>query len=131
MIDIGGNKGKYLKSYVQDLHREFTEFYDTYANISYDYADPEDTRFDNDYEQFREKVEHVDKRLSAIVVIGFEASDTPESLYKLISTLGALLDRPIVKADFEQQYPLYVSMLDLELARIKVKYFILNFLNPF
>lgn len=121
IVDIGGNKGKFLKAYVQELHKEFIDFYDTYSEINYDYADPEDTRFDNDFNLFKEKAEHVDKRLASIVVMGFEASDTPEAIYKLITTLGTLLQRPIVKADFEQQYPLYVSMLDKQMARIKVR----------
>lgn len=109
-----------MKAYIQELHSDFIQFYDTYANIAYDYSDPLDVRFDEDFDAFREKVDHVDMRLSSILVIGFEASDTPESLYKLITTMGTLLERPIVKADFQKQYPIYVAMLDRELAKIKV-----------
>lgn len=122
-MDIGGNKGKYLSAFVKDLHAEYTEFYESYSKIDYDCSDPEDTRFEEDYNIFKEKADGIDKRLSAIVIAVIDACDTPESIYKLITTLGDILDRPIVRADFEQQLPLYVAKLDQNFGKIKVNKF--------
>lgn len=124
-MDLGGNRGKYLSQFVQDLLREFMEFYQQFSKIKYDWTDPEDNRFDYDFIPFKDKVDHMDKRLSAIVVGGFEGSDTPEAIYKLIITLGVLLERPIVKADFQLQYPMYAVMLEVEFGKIKVLTFMI------
>ncbi|ODN03963.1 Dynein beta chain, ciliary [Orchesella cincta] len=118
-IDFGGNKGKYLSAAVEHLYNDFTEFYQKYSGIQYDCSDPEDDSFDPDYKIFEEKVADMDQQLSAIFVRGFETCDTPESVSKLITTLGGLLDRPIIKQDFEAKLPLYTAMLDDELAKIK------------
>lgn len=87
-IDFGGNGGKQFSSKVQKLHEEFIEFFQKFGSISYDCCDPEDDSFEVDYRQFQEKVKDIDQQLSAICSHAFDACHTPESVFKLIITLG-------------------------------------------
>jgi len=73
-----------------------------------------------DEQMFIEKVQDIDQRLSAIYIQAFNDCHTPESAFKLIMTLGQLLDRPIIKADIEPLFPKYLTMLDEDLDLIKV-----------
>lgn len=118
-IDFGGDRGKQFSNKVQKLHEEFLEFFQKFGSISYDCSDPEDDSFEADYLSFLEKVQDIDQQLSAICAHAFDACHTPESVYKLIITLGQLIERPIIKEDFEPKFPKYIAILIADIDRIQ------------
>lgn len=118
-IDFGGDRGKQYSSKVQKLHEEFIEFFQKFGSISYDCSDPEDDSFEEDFLSFLEKVQDIDQQLSAICAHAFDACHTPESLFKLIITLGQLIERPIIKEDFVPKFPKYVAILNADFDRIQ------------
>ncbi len=119
-IDIGGNKGKFLSAKIAELYNEFMDFFQRFGGLQYDCSDPEDDSFDVDEKLFEDKVLDVDQRLSAICTQAFDDCHTPESCYKLILTLGSLVDRPLIKQDLEPKYPEYVALMDKDMVNIKV-----------
>ena len=45
-----------------------------------------------------------------------------EAVFKLVDIFGSLLERPLIKEDFDPNYPLMVSMMDDELNQAKQIY---------
>jgi len=102
------------------MYEDYTTFYQKFAGIPYDCTDPEDETYEEDKEKMLEKVGDIDKRLSTILCEAMDDCHTPESIYKLILVLGPIVDRPIIKTDFDQKYPKYVRMIEKDLEHIKV-----------
>lgn len=112
--------GRVLSSKLQDMYEEFTEFFQKFASIPYDCSDPEDDAFDIDEQKFHDKIADMDQRLSKIICTAMDDCHTPESCFKLILVLGNLLERPIIKSDFEPKYAQYVKMIEDDIDHIKV-----------
>lgn len=123
-IEFGGDKGKLLGTKVHDIYNEFIEYYQKFASITYDCSDPEDDSFHQENLGFLDKVRDIDQRLSALITQAFDDCHTPESMYKLIVTLGQLLERNIIIADVLPKLPNYTYLLqhDLDLIQVSVKY---------
>ena len=131
-VDFGGSNGRSLTSQIQEIYAEFLEFYQKYGSLTYDVSDPEDDTFDKDYnETFKERIMDNDHRLAAICVNAFEDCHTPESIFKLITILGTLLDRPVIKKDMEPKMPEYVKMIEADFEMIIVSGRILKLIKMF
>ena len=68
--------------------------------------------FPNDYDNFKRSIADLDRRLASIVCQGFDDCSGLESIFKLIDIFGSLLERPLIKEDFDPNYPLMVTMMD-------------------
>ena len=118
-IELGGIKGKLLSQQVVKLFEEFNEVYGTFTTRNYDPLDPGNPEFLEDYKQFHEKIGDFDRRLATIICQGFDDCATTESIFKLLDIMGGLLDRELIKNDFESKYPVIVDMMSNELDTAK------------
>ncbi|WAR03796.1 DYHC-like protein [Mya arenaria] len=94
-VELGGIKGKVLSQQVVNIFEEFHAHYKVFTDATYDCLDPNDPTFINEYHKFQEI---------------------------LLDILGTLLDRPLIKKDFEEKYPILVDMMNQELDTAKEIY---------
>ncbi|CAH1795230.1 unnamed protein product [Owenia fusiformis] len=121
-VELGGIKGKMLSSQVVQIFDEFNELYKVFTEVTYDCLDNDDEEFTSDYETFRRSTEDLDRRLGAIICQGFEDCCGLESSFKLIDIFGSLLERQLIKEDFDKSYPQLITMMDNELDTAKAIY---------
>ena len=103
--------------YLCYLCRSFVlTFYDVYGiNFSLQ-------QFPQDYDKFKESIADLDRRLASIVCQGFDDCSGLEAVFKLLDIFGSLLERPLIKEDFDANYPKIVTMMEQELNVAKQIY---------
>ncbi|XP_033732158.1 dynein beta chain, ciliary-like [Pecten maximus] len=121
-IELGGIKGKMLSQQVVQLFEEFNAQYKVFTEKSYDCLDPASNEFQDDYNTFLEKVFDFDRRLATIICQGFDDCSGLEAQFKLLDIMGSLLEREMIKKDFEEKYPMVIATLHKELDMVKVIY---------
>ncbi|KAF4519850.1 hypothetical protein B566_EDAN005192, partial [Ephemera danica] len=115
-VEIGGLKGRVLSAKITHVFRDFNEHFAVFACKTYDALDPEDEAFIEDYSAFQLKVTDLDRRLASILCQSFDDCHELEGIFKLISIVGSVLDRPLIKDEFTSKYKSIVSMLDAEIT---------------
>ncbi|XP_055848919.1 dynein beta chain, ciliary isoform X2 [Episyrphus balteatus] len=115
-VEIGGLRGRQLSARIVAVYVEFNQYFTAFASKSYDVLDPDDHEFDVDFENFQARILELDMKLAAILCQAFDDCYNLESIFKLISIVGSVLDRPKIKEEFTQRYAQIVRMLDEELT---------------
>ncbi|KAK6170907.1 hypothetical protein SNE40_019193 [Patella caerulea] len=118
-VELGGIKGKSLSGQVMSIFEEFNELFRVFSERGYDCLDPSSDEFLDDYQNFLEKIGDIDRRLATIICQGFDDCSGLESIFKLIDIMNTLLDRPLIKQDFEAKYPIVVVKMNQELDEAK------------
>ncbi|KAK3091630.1 hypothetical protein FSP39_021358 [Pinctada imbricata] len=121
-IELGGIKGKMLSQQVVQLFEEFNEQFKVFTTKDYDSLDPNQNDFMDDYKHFLEKVCDFDRRLATIICQGFDDCASIESVYKLLDIMGSLLERPLIKKDFDSKYPMIIDLMLDEMDQAKEIY---------
>ncbi|KAJ7340470.1 hypothetical protein OS493_003218 [Desmophyllum pertusum] len=91
-VELGGIKGKMLSHQVVEIFSEFNEIFSVFGNRTYDGLDATNGEFVEDYNQFRERIADLDRRLASIVCQGFDDCPSTEAALKLLDCFGSLLD---------------------------------------
>ncbi|XP_031560727.1 dynein beta chain, ciliary-like, partial [Actinia tenebrosa] len=81
-VEIAGIKGKVLSHQVVEIFNEFNELYAMFGNRTYDGLDATNKEFVDDYNQFRERITDLDRRLASIVCQAFDDCPSTESALK-------------------------------------------------
>ncbi|XP_071797739.1 dynein beta chain, ciliary isoform X1 [Asterias amurensis] len=120
--EMGGMKGRMLSVQVEKIHEEFLEYVKVFSERSYDGLDPQCQEFLDDYNVFEKQVYDLDRRLGSLLCQGFDDCSGLESIFKMLDCYGPMLDRPVIKDDFEPKYPVLLSMFNFDLDRAKEIY---------
>lgn len=94
---------------------EFNQCFSSFASKSYDVLDPDDESFKEDFMKFQDRILELDMKLAAILCQAFDDSHNLESVFKLISIVGTVLERPKIKEEFTYKYQQILVMLDNEM----------------
>lgn len=121
-VEFSGIKGKALSSLVVQMFEQFNTEFKIFSDKGLDCLDPMEAEFMADYEKFSQSVEDMDRRLAAMVCQGFDDASGTEAAFKLIAIFGTLLERPLVKRDFDAKYPILIEMMDAEMDLAKEMY---------
>lgn len=136
-VEIGGIKGRNLSARVTVVFTEFQQCFSIFSGKSYDVLDPDDSSFISDFENFKKKIFEMDMKLAAILCQAFEDCSNLESIFKvwkgiiyeiftllwrfqLISIVGSVLERPLIKAEFTNKYTKILDMLRAEISTAEV-----------
>ncbi|XP_072167681.1 dynein beta chain, ciliary [Diadema setosum] len=120
--EMGGMKGRMLSQQVEKIHEEFQECAKVFTERPYDGLDPQCQEFLDDYEEFEKKVFDLDRRLGAILCQGFDDCCGLEAVFKMLDCYGPMLDRPVIRNDFECKYPIVLELYNQELDKAKELY---------
>lgn len=115
-VEIGGLKGRQLSLKITAIYFEFNQYFTAFASKTYDVLDPDDPTFNKDFEVFQERILELDMKLAAILCQAFDDCHNLESVFKLISIVGSVLDRPKIKQEFTNKYSEILMMLDEEMT---------------
>lgn len=115
-VEIGGLKGRQLSSKITAIYVDFNQHFTSFAAKTYDVLDPDDDTFNQDFEIFQQRILELDMKLAAILCQAFDDCHSLESIFKLISIVGSVLDRPKIKQEFTSKYCEVLQMLDEEIA---------------
>lgn len=115
-VEIGGLKGRQLSLKITAIYFEFNQYFTAFASKTYDVLDPDDPTFNKDFEVFQERILELDMKLAAILCQAFDDCHNLESVFKLISIVGSVLDRPKIKQEFTNKYSEILMMLDEEIS---------------
>lgn len=121
-VEIGGLKGRQLSSRVTAIYIEFNQYFATFASKTYDVLDPDDSTFTTDFADFQDRILELDMKLAAILCQAFDDCYNLESVFKLISIVGSVLDRPKIKEEFTNKYSDILNMLDEEIGECEQIY---------
>ncbi|XP_036766314.2 dynein axonemal heavy chain 17 [Manis pentadactyla] len=121
-IELGGVRGNILGSQIAQIYSEVFELVKVFADCKYDPLDPGDPSFDDDYADFENKIQDLDRRLATIFCQGFDDSNSIESCAKLLHMCGGLLERPLILAEVVPRYLVMLQLFDAELDNTKVLY---------
>lgn len=115
-VEIGGLKGRQLSLKITAIYVEFNQYFTAFASKTYDVLDPDDSKFEADFEIFQDRILELDMKLAAILCQSFDDCHNLESVFKLISIVGSVLDRPKIKQEFTNKYSEILMMLDEEIT---------------
>lgn len=115
-VEIGGLKGRQLSLKITAIYIEFNQYFTAFASKTYDVLDPDDSKFEGDFEIFQDRILELDMKLAAILCQSFDDCHNLESVFKLISIVGSVLDRPKIKQEFTNKYSEILMMLDEEIT---------------
>ncbi|OWR50188.1 Dynein beta chain ciliary [Danaus plexippus plexippus] len=108
-VEFSGLRGKILSTECMKVLEEYTFIYQNLGNITYDPADPEDTRFLADYDKHMKVIEHMDRRLASLFAQGLDECHDLEHFFKFFQILGDLYRRPIIQNELK---PKVIKILD-------------------
>lgn len=115
-VEIGGIKGRQLSGRITAIYLEFNQYFAAFASKTYDVLDPDDNTFNTDFADFQARILELDMKLAAILCQAFDDCHSLESVFKLISIVGSVLDRPKIREEFTNKYSDILTMLDVEIG---------------
>ncbi|CAK8695850.1 unnamed protein product [Clavelina lepadiformis] len=118
-IEFGGVKGRVLSQLVLNIFEAFQEIYKVFGECTYNPLDPEEDSFEKDFMSFTENISDLERQLANIICQGFEDCSGLLSIFKMLNIFGSLLERPIIKNDFDHKYPLLLAHFNGSLDRAK------------
>ncbi|XP_077967769.1 dynein beta chain, ciliary-like [Styela clava] len=121
-IEFGGIKGKAFSDQVVNIFEEFNALFKNISEMKYDPLDPTDNTFKTDLQNFKKRIDDMDRRLGAIVYQAFDDCPGTETAFKLLHMFGSLLQRPLIKQDVWSKYPILLGMFHKELDDAKIIY---------
>lgn len=121
-VEIGGLKGRQLSARITGIYIEFNQYFAAFASKTYDVLDPDDSTFTIDFADFQKRISELDMKLAAILCQAFDDCYNLESIFKLISIVGSVLDRPKIKEEFTNKYSDVLRMLDDEIYQCEQIY---------
>ncbi|CAH1258196.1 DNAH17 [Branchiostoma lanceolatum] len=121
-IEFTGIKGNILSQQVAAMFNEFCDIFKVFSDRSYDALDHEDKEFERDYTDFCNHIADLDHRLGSILCRAFDDCSGTEACFKLLDIFGSLLERPVIKHEFEHKYPVLLHIFDRDLDTAKAIY---------
>ena len=118
-VEIGGIRGKALTTSIKKVSDEFKELYGVFTNRTYDSLDPKDEGFLKDNEKFNSKIFSLDRKLGAILSRAFDDCVVTESMFKLLSIFGTLIERKLIAHELNDKMPHLVTKLHAEMDEAK------------
>lgn len=115
-VEIGGLKGRQLSGRITAISVEFNQYFAAFASKTYDVLDPDDGTFNTDFADFQSRILELDMKLAAILCQAFDDCHNLESVFKLVSIAGSVLDRPKIRDEFTNKYADILVMLDEEIT---------------
>ncbi len=64
----------------------------------------EEREFDTDFYKFRKNIKELERRLSSVLTMGFDDSDTIFGRFKLLDSFESLLNRPHILDELERKH---------------------------
>lgn len=119
-VEFGGVKGKALSARVVIIFEEFKTEFEKFGNKKYDPLEPSSDEFKADYDEFCKFTLDLDRRLSSTICQGFDDCNSLQSVFKLITILGNLLERKTIATDFDPKYYILGEMLEAEMDAAKL-----------
>ena len=101
------------------VFEEFKELYEVFSNRTYDCLDPQDRGFLKDNERFNSKIFTLDRKLGEILTRAFDDCVVTESIFKLLSVFGTLIERRLIALDLSDRMPLLVCKMSAEMDEAK------------
>lgn len=82
-VEIGGMKGRVLSNRVSCIYNEFLQHLSAFSGKSYDVLDPDDMNFNDDFDNFKERIFEMDLKLAAVLCQAFEDCVNLQSIFKV------------------------------------------------
>ncbi|ESO12478.1 hypothetical protein HELRODRAFT_155577 [Helobdella robusta] len=121
-IEFSGHKGGSLGNARKRIYEEFKESFKEFVDLQCDILDPSDQGFEKQHRTLKRVVEDLDVRLATLICLGLDDANGLEGVFKLLDSLGTLLDRPTIKNDVDEKLPDIIKQMDDFLSETKQLY---------
>jgi len=118
-VDIGGNKGHELTTYVADVYRDFQAELAKWQACGYDVLDLSGSQFAADYLSFTQSIKRLEQILGGILNMGFDDAGTITGAFKLFDSFADLLERDFVQSDLESKQISLIRRYGEELSEVQ------------
>jgi len=121
-IYIGGTSGKELTEQIREIYERFHKLIKVFKDSSYDMMDITAQQFDADFYEFRRNTKELEKRLATILCKGFDDLTTMHSRFQLLDGFEGLLNRPILRDEFQNKQFLLIENFASELRGLQQQF---------
>ncbi len=118
-IHIGGSKGALLTTMILSIHNDFRKACGEFERVPYDILDITQSRFDDDFYQYRCRVKELDGRLAYVLSTAFDDSSTISAQLKLLESFEGLLERPVIKDELDRKQSQLLRSYLAELMKVQ------------
>ncbi|XP_061771898.1 dynein axonemal heavy chain 11 [Nerophis ophidion] len=118
-LEFGGAKGKFYSEHAAQMYVEFNELCQLLIHSNHSLLDCTSQDFDQDYKNFKVKIEDFECRLASLLCLAFKDCAGLESAFKLLTIVGPLLERGHMRQIFSLIIPLLRQQFRDELEKCK------------
>ncbi|XP_030637015.1 dynein heavy chain 11, axonemal [Chanos chanos] len=121
-VIFGGQRGKLYSEQVSLLLAEFLELLKAFREGEYNPLDLTCQQFVRYYEDFKDKVQDLDRQLATVLGLTLKDCSGLESVFKLLALFRPFLDREIIKQTFTHSFPMVLELFSVEMDQCKQLY---------
>lgn len=120
-LELGGLRGRGLSRTIQEINHDFKAVYIKWSQIQFDPLDPDPKMkdFDREKKQFERESEVLERKLSSVLVQGFDECHTLEAYIKFIEVCGTLFLRPLIFNEVKRKLNRFQEFYLEDLAKVK------------
>lgn len=118
-FEIGGTKGKTLTATINQIYNEFISIVESIKVKRSLILDYENKDFNAAFYEFCNRIKELDRRLSSVIVQGFDDVITISGKFKLLDTFDNLTHRPIIADALEKKYSLLIELIQHDIKNVQ------------
>jgi dynein heavy chain len=99
-VKLGGPSGLHTSVEIEELQQRYFDAVGELSALSYDFLDVCDSRFETDYDQFRDRVRALEQRLAAIMSSALGHTSALVDTFKVVDSFEGFTNRPVVHQEW-------------------------------
>jgi len=118
-IEIGGTKGKTLTTSIAQIYSDFMQAVDDIRTVGKGILDLGNKAFEDGFYDFRNRIKELDRRLSSVILQGFDDANTVAGRFKLLDSFDSLLTRLIIADALEKKHASLIEAILADLLQVQ------------
>lgn len=107
-----------MNSHLAQVFVEFQSRMGTFAKVKYDLLDLSESLFEKDFIEGQVAIQDLERRIGTIICQAFDDCPGLYSCFRMIECFSGLLNRTIIKNDFESKNAIMIEMFSKEISDI-------------
>ncbi|CCD13391.1 unnamed protein product [Trypanosoma congolense IL3000] len=102
-IKVGGTKSILHTREAEEIKAEFDVAYFKFYGVEYNLLEPDETRFEAEYCEIRDKIHELERRLGTILVTTIDDAKAISEVFKAVDTFDGFTDRTVVHMEWSKK----------------------------
>jgi dynein heavy chain len=118
-IEVGGTKGKSLTTSIAQIFVDFQFSVSLIKEAGKGILDLDNKVFDDAFYDFRSRMKELDRRLSGIIIQGFDDAGTIGHKLRILDTFDGLISRPVIADQLEKKHAAFIAAVRFDLDEVQ------------